>query len=131
MLVFHYLVAPSRYLRLLVCPDRPPIAYFPLTRERYEVDKLDHYGVLIAPPPGPLGLRPVVLGTNVIECWLPEEEWRCWKGAGHVQSGRSMMLERIEEEILKLEADPEFPSLFDDCEPPHPFNKQQPPTPEP
>ena len=131
MIVFHHLIAPSRYLRLLVYPDRPPIAYFPLNRERFEVDKLDRYGVLISPPPGPLGLRPVALSGKVIECWLPEEEWPRWKGAGHVQSGRRLMLERIEEEILKFEADPEFPNLLCDYEPPPPFNKLPPPTSEP
>ena len=128
MLVFHYLDASSRYLRLLVYPDGLPIAYSPLNRERFEVDNLDPYRVLISPPPGPLGPRPVVLSDKVIECWLPEDEWQRWKGAGHVQSGRRMMVERIEEEILKLEADPKFPNLLCEYESPYPSYKLPPPT---
>ena len=65
-----------------------------------------------------LGPRPVALSIPLLEGWLPEEEWKRWRGAVHVQSGRTALLERIEREIVELESDPEFSTHLIDPEKP-------------
>ena len=116
MLVFHYLLDCGSYARLLVWSDRPPVAYKPLTRTQVELDSLDRWAVQIAPPPSTLGPLRIDPGPELVECWIPEEEWRNWKAACHGNCGPMFARVRIEKRILELEADPEFPSLLIDPE---------------
>ena len=116
MLVLHYIVRPDQYVRLLLRPDLPPVAYFPYSREVFAFEHLTRWGVMISPPPGPLGLRPIWIQPNLIECWLPEEEWDFWKGSACFDPRGWQLVERIEDEILKLEAGPDFSSLLIESE---------------
>ena len=104
----------GRYVRLILRPGRKPLAYHPGTRERINPMDLRFGGRVVAAPPGALGPRPVVLSVPLIQCWLPEEEWQRWCPALMVPAGQRAVLARIEEEILKLEAESNFEDLLID-----------------
>ena len=104
-----------RYVRLLARPGKKPLAYHPGTRELVEPPELKFGGQMIDEPPGPLGPRPLTANSQMlIQCWLPEEEWGRWWQAGRFRAGTKAVIERIEREILELEARPDFEHLLID-----------------
>ena len=111
-MIVHHFMMQGCYVRLLLRDGKRPVAYLPDSREEVEPMHLKQNAQIIEAPPGPLGPRPVVLSRPLIQCWLPEEEWQRWWWAGVVSSGRKALLERIEQEILDREADPDFTDLL-------------------
>ncbi len=111
-MIVHHLMMHGRYVRLLLRSGKRPLAYLPDSREEVEPMALKGQAEMIAPPPGPLGPRPVVLSYRLVQCWLPEEEWPRWRMAGVIPAGQRAMIERIEREILDLEAQPDFADLL-------------------
>ncbi len=111
-MIVHHLMMHGRYVRLLLRSGKRPLAYLPDSRE--EVGPMDLLGraEIIAPPPGPLGPRPVVLSYRLVQCWLPEEEWPRWRMAGVIPAAQRAMIERIEREILLMEALPGFADVL-------------------
>ena len=112
----HHFTCEGLYVRLLLRRGRRPLAYHPGTRERLDPLDLRFNGRLLEAPPGALGPRPVVLSFPLIQCWVPEDEWKRWHSAAVVPSGQRALLERIEDEILRLEAEPNFEDLLIDPE---------------
>lgn len=58
MIVCHYIVGRS-YVRLLVREGEAPLAYDPTDRGQVPLESVARIGIALAPPPGPLGPRPV------------------------------------------------------------------------
>ena len=110
-MIVHHFMMKGRYVRLLLRKGKRPVAYLPDSREEVDPKDLAQHARIIEAPPGPLGPRPVAVSYRLAQCWLPEEEWPHWNMAA-LNAGRQALIERIEREILDLEAYPEFADML-------------------
>jgi hypothetical protein len=59
--------------------------------------------IKVEEPPGPLGPRPIELSAALMELWLTPEDLGRLRGAVHVGTGLTRILERIELRIAELD----------------------------
>ena len=60
------------------------------------IDLLSGDWIKVEPPPGPLGMRPVMLSGSLIGLWLEPEEAKKYAYAMFVSSGPKILMNKIE-----------------------------------
>jgi hypothetical protein len=66
------------------------------THKSLPLGDLIEKGAFVRPPEGPLGPRPVILSARLMHQWLPPEDLERLRGAWHVGSGMTIILNTIE-----------------------------------